>query len=311
MAASRSLRRARFARAGWWLALGVAIVPLKPGSKHLQPGFGPRQACITDQDWARRWFLNTDANLGVVLGGSAGLVVADWDDAAAYRAWRATRGATVHTLTERTARGYHVFFFGAALPSAADSACEFKTSGACLVAPSIHPSGARYRVVHPAPIATLDGSTARSLFPFLSAATDPQRPDTATSPSRTPAPTGLPARGAQAGLIARIKAARPLLDELRHAGIELRPAGRNTLIGRCPFHDDHTPSLWVYADSGLWGCNRPDCPAAGTHDVINFRARWPCGIGPCRLLSAVRRIPQGWRSISNRAAIRQLADEFL
>jgi hypothetical protein len=41
----------------------------------------------------------------------------------------------------------------------------------------------------------------------------------------------------------------------------------------------------------LWGCNRPDCRAAGVHDVIDFRAFW-------------RRIP-------NRAAIRQLADEVL
>jgi len=283
MAASLLLRRAPFARACWWLALGIAILPLKPRSKHLQPGFGSRQTSITDRDDARRWFLDSNANLGVVLGGPTGLVVADWDDASAYLHWSASLGASVRSLTEQTARGYHVFFFTETrLSSAADSACEFKTSGACAVAPSIHPSGTRYSVVYPDPITTLDSSTARSLFPFLSAASHPKPPPDPTSSS-------LPIT--QTSLIARIKAACPILHELTSAGIELRPAGRNTLVGRCPFHDDHTPSLWVYPDTGLWGCNRPDCLAAGTHDVINFRARW--------------------RSISNQAAIRELADEYL
>ncbi len=274
------MRAARFARACWWLALGVALVPLKPRSKHLQPGFGPHQTTLTQHHHARRWFLNTAANLAVVLGGARGLSVADWDDAAAYLQWRATRGAEVHTLTEQSARGYHLFFWAPDLPSAAARGCELKTTGACAVAPSRHPSGAYYRVLYPAPIATLDPSTAHALFPFLSAGPYPKPPSNPVSPSQP-----------QTGLVARIKAARPILHELRDAGIRLRPAGPHTLVGRCPFHDDHAPSLWVYPHTDLWGCNRPDCLAAGTHDVINFRARW--------------------LAISNQAALRQLALEYL
>ena len=168
------------------------------------------------------------------------------------------------------------------MPSATDSACEFKTGGACAVAPSIHPSGARYRVAHPAPITTLDSRTARSLFPFLSAVSQPRVPLDSARPFPSPTPTSL---------ISQIKAVCPILDELRSVGLELRLAGPDTIVCRCPFHNDHIHSVWVYPDKGLWGCNRRDCPAAGTHDVINFRALW--------------------RSISNRAAIRQLADEYL
>jgi len=280
--AAHAWRWARFIRACWWLALGIAILPLKPRSKHLQPGFGPRQARVIDQQSARRWFLNTDANLGLVLGDSPGLVVADWDDASAFHAWRAALGATVDSLTERTARGYHVFFFAPALPSAADRTCELKTHGACMVAPSLHPAGIRYHVTCPAPIATLDAVTAYSLFPFLSQASAAPAPLALARPTPTQV---------QTGLVGRIKAARPILDELRAVGIALRSGGQGTLVGCCPFHADHAPSLWVYPDRGLWGCNRPDCLAAGAHDVINFRARW-CGI-------------------SNQAAIRQLAHEFL
>jgi hypothetical protein len=254
-------------------------LPLKPRSKHLQPGFGPRKARISDPAFARKWFLNTNANIGVVLGGTSRLLVADWDDAQTYLLWRSSVGAAVDTLIERTARGYHAFFFGTVLPSAALNHCEFKSSGACMVSPSIHPSGFVYRVIDHAPIASIDALTARRLFPFLS------KSQPRTSPKLE---TSIPTAG---GVIARIKTARSTLDEMISAGITLQPAGPNTLVGLCPFHDDHSPSLWLNPQSNLWGCNRPDCPATGTHDIINFRALF-CGI-------------------SNRAAIKLLAAEFL
>jgi len=281
MTSHAALRLARFRRACWWLRLGVPLLPLKPRSKHLQPGFGPHKAHIADVAHARKWFLNTDANLGVLLGDPTGLVVADWDDERSYLRWRASLGAAVSTLAERTPRGVHLFFFAPPLRSAAGEGCELKTCGACAVAPSIHPSGRRYRLLHPAPIAPLDPALAHALFPFLSDRVAPRLPRDARR-CRAAAP---------AGLVARIKAARPTLAEMRDAGLLLSPGGPHTLVGRCPFHDDHAPSLWLYPDSSLWGCNRSDCRAAGVHDVINFRAFW--------------------RHISLRAAIRQLADEFL
>ena len=283
MSTRHTLRLARYFRACWWLALGVPVLPLKPRSKHLQPGFGPRKASISDPAWARKWFLNTNANLGVLLGGPAGLTVADWDDAPAYEAWRASLGASVDTLAESTPRGCHLFFFSNELPAAAANGCELKTSGVCTVSPSIHPSGAFYRVVDRSSILRIDVAQAHSLFPFLSDENQ-SMPSPASHSLVTPPPLGV-------GTVARLKAAHSTLDEMLDAGVELRPAGPNTLVGLCPFHDDHSPSLWLYPDSGLWGCNRPDCPAHGVHDVCNFRA--------LRF------------GISNRAAIRQLARQFL
>ena len=277
----RALRLARFRRACWWLSLGVLLLPLKPSSKHLQPGFGPHKAHISDASWARKWFLNTDANLGVLLGDPTGLVVADWDDHLAYHRWRASLGAAVSTLAERTSRGVHLFFFAPSLRYAAGDGCELKSQGVCTVAPSMHPSGRLYRPLTRPPIAILAPTVACSLFPFLSDQIEP-RPQDHSRRCRVPA---------SGGLVARIKAARPTLHEMHDAGVILIPGGLNTLVGRCPFHDDHAPSLWLYPNTGLWGCNRPDCRAAGVHDVINFRA-------------LTKRIP-------NRVAIRQLAAQFL
>jgi hypothetical protein len=282
------LKQRRFERACWWLDHGIEVVPIKPKSKELQPGYGSRKTRIADVVFASKWFLNTNANLGVVLGGNAGLVVADWDSVQDYEAWRNATGSMIDTLVEQTARGYHLFFSGENLASAIGDGCEFKTSGVCMVSPSVHPSGVIYHIVNNAPIASVDGEKARLLFPFLSEVYGQKERDglsTRTMPKRERVVPPCD------GVIARIKATRSIMDEMNATGVKLQPGGKNALVGLCPFHDDHSPSLWVNPESGLWGCNQPRCPAAGIHDVINFRA-----------------LKQG---ISNKAAIRQLADEFL
>ncbi|MBN1813649.1 MAG: bifunctional DNA primase/polymerase [Anaerolineae bacterium] len=284
-----SLDRARYRRALWWLDRGVELVPLKARSKVIQRGYGPRKAHIQDARAAEAWFLKAGANLAVVLGATRGLIIADWDDVEDYAAWRDTSGAQVDTLTERTARGYHAFFFGEGLPSAVGDGCEFKASGVCTVSPSVHPTGALYQIVHYVPIARLGHQEACTFFPFLreTLARRAERQQRYSASTKTPVKQGIRGEGS---VVTRIKAARSTVEEMEAAGIVLRPAGENTLVGLCPFHDDHRPSLWVYTHNGLWGCNHPGCKAAGLHDVINFRA-----------------LVQG---ISNSAAIQQLAREL-
>ncbi len=285
MKTEQSLRYARYERACWWLGQGVHVVPLKPGSKQLQPGYGSQSAQITQVDGARKWFMNTDANLGVALGGAVSLAVADWDNLADYESWQATMDTELETQTERTARGYHIFYRGVDLVSSTGLGCEFKTRGVCMVSPSVHPSGMIYQVVNNAPIATIDNGLACVLFPFLSKSRPVGKLIGGTRSVR--ASTSQMGHGA----VAQIKQVRPILDEMKAAGIRLHQCGETTLVGLCLFHLDHSPSLWVNPKSGLWGCNAPGCPAFGTHDVINFRALQ--------------------RGISNREAIQQLTQEFL
>lgn len=284
------LRQARYQRACWWLAQDVDLVPLKPRSKQIQPGYGVTKAHITTSAFAAKWFQNTDANLGVVLGPPTGLAVVDWDDPQTYRNWLDTTGATVTTLTEQTARGYHSFFFVKELPSGASPGYEFKTRGVCMVSPSRHSSGAVYQIIKEAPILTLDEEETLTLFPFLSERLRQKfgNGNEKTVVDRLFKKEGLSAR---ASVIARIKAARSIVDEMQATGLDLQWGGKQTLVGLCPFHDDHSPSLWANPESGLWGCNKPTCPATGIHDVINFRALT--------------------RNISNNAAIKQMASEFL
>src|SRR5256885_2614633 len=53
--------------------------------------------------------------------------------------------------------------------------------------------------------------------------------------------------------IERIKSEVSVADLARRRGIELRGHGEN-LIGLCPFHDDHEPSLVITPAKNLWNC---------------------------------------------------------
>ena len=53
--------------------------------------------------------------------------------------------------------------------------------------------------------------------------------------------------------IERVKRANDLVELVRGRGIELKRKGKQ-LVGKCPFHDDHVPSLIVDPKKQLWNC---------------------------------------------------------
>ena len=68
--------------------------------------------------------------------------------------------------------------------------------------------------------------------------------------------------------IEAIRARHPIAHAVAGAGVELRRSGRR-LIGLCPFHEDRTPSLVIYAESGRYFCF--GCDSGG--DVFDFVGR--------------------------------------
>lgn len=52
----------------------------------------------------------------------------------------------------------------------------------------------------------------------------------------------------------RIKSQVKVEDLCREYGIELKRMGPDNLMGKCPFHDDHTPSFGVTPSKNLWNC---------------------------------------------------------
>ena len=70
--------------------------------------------------------------------------------------------------------------------------------------------------------------------------------------------------------IERLKLTVSLERLVEAAGIGLKPHGKDR-IGRCPFHDDRTPSLVISPKANLWHCLGA-CQAGGS--VIDWVMRW-------------------------------------
>ena len=76
--------------------------------------------------------------------------------------------------------------------------------------------------------------------------------------------------------LARLKRETDLAALVRAKGVELKPHGGGHLAGRCPFHDDKTPSFIVTPGKNLFHCL--GCGAGGSvidflmkHDGLSFR----------------------------------------
>ena len=67
----------------------------------------------------------------------------------------------------------------------------------------------------------------------------------------------------------RIKSQVTVEDLCRDYGIELTRMGPDNLMGRCPFHDDQTPSFGVTPSKNLWNC----LAGCGGGDVIELVMR--------------------------------------
>lgn len=94
----------------------------------------------------------------------------------------------------------------------------------------------------------------------------------AATPKKTRRGRAQAARDEAIALIHKAKEASPITSVIG-ASIPLKRVG-SVWMGRCPFHDDHHPSLAVYADGRdpHWHCF--GCPAAANHgDVVDWVQR--------------------------------------
>lgn len=201
--------------------------------------------------WANRWPL---CNIGLITG-YWGLCALDFDSEEAYFCWvdGPGRGIRGQTWTTRTARGYHVWFDVQGDPGESRSyVCGphevllRARGGYCIVPPSIHHTGARYRTVH-----KVEPWQVMDLQHYLN--------------GWEPKPTKRTKLGPVHSL-AREKITR--IEELIPIPEGSKPNGRGAYNVYCPFHDDDKPSAWVNVDQQRFGCNA--CWPGQWFDVINI-----------------------------------------
>ena len=148
-----------YAKRGW------RVLPLQPRAKHplasLVP-HGVKDATCDVERIAAWWGRCPNANIGVATGSASGIIVVDIDGEAGERSlMRLGDGPLPPTLTAQTGRGRHLYF---SLRNGEHVACarlapglDLKGEGGYVcAAPSIHPSGKRYRfapgAASPAPL---------------------------------------------------------------------------------------------------------------------------------------------------------------
>jgi hypothetical protein len=261
-----------FVVAHLWLSRGFKLLPCQPGTKRLVKSFGPVAGRVLLAEDVNYWFRDRGANLAVIAGPDS--IILDFDQVEIYESWAAGWPDLAGSYCENTPRGgRHVFLSliepGGLVVPGLIRGVEVKRF--CMVHPS-KIGGGTYDILNPGPIFNVSVETVKkSLEPFF-------EPGQSNQPDTTGKPGGLPraSHGVNNGLrqnrgiLARVKAAWPILEYLAYFEPRLRLEGKGEWLScLCPWHDDHNPSMRINTVTNTWRCF-----ACGSHgDVVNWHAR--------------------------------------
>lgn len=153
-----------------YVELGWSLIPVKRGTKKPTRNWKPYHKAPATEGILRGWFGKPSGRgIAVILGNvSGGVVCRDFDNMAAYESWAAAFPDLARTLpTVATARGRHVYCRADVSQIASHSKSgnahiidfgdgELRGGGICVLPPSTHETGKRYRWIIP-----LDGNLMR------------------------------------------------------------------------------------------------------------------------------------------------------
>ena len=278
--------------AGFWLSQDIAVIPIEFLSKRPIVRWLEYTERLPTGDEINSWFQNSMRNLGVITGWE-NLVVIDFDEFAQYECWKAwcrNEGGEVLRILETTrivltARGAHVYLHteqkteNMKLPGI-DILAQRKY---VLAPPSVHPSGAKYRIfrdVLPAQAGTIEdvlpvewvkhqdcsktlkNGSERALSESAHFDTDLDPFEIAENPD---------VEYFGQNLISDIRSRFRIEDFFPDRISSDRGAGR-WFLARCPLHDDRNPSLSIDVKNQVCSC-RAGCNDGRSLDVINLFAQ--------------------------------------
>ena len=265
--------------AEFWLNLGIATIPIRYRDKRPAiSSWKQYQRQLPSHTELAKWFYSPYTNIAVITGWK-NLAVVDFDDDTEYEKWalwiarRRIYRYVRQTLTVKTSRGYHVYVTtsqpaqNAKLPG-----IDIKASGGyVLTPPSVHPSGAQYKIVSGDLPVRIDALS--DILPPELLAQYTEQPKTVIAPRITLSASDDPWAQAEQpfepsdNLIQRIK------DHYRIESFfpDIYYRGGGWAMARCPFHDDRNPSLWLNTERQICGCFA-GCTTL-PYDVIDLYAR--------------------------------------
>ena len=241
----------------WW-ENDIPVVPVKYMTKiPLRPWrrwVGKKQPKPILETWFKNLY---PCNLGVVL--SNGLCVVDFDNPFSYQSWIDNKPHLAQSYTVNTGRGRHVYLWleKEEYYTYHFDGGELKCNGIVVAPPSIHPSGRTYseasefsRILGVAGVDDIGVKIlGRDELPNWSEEIKPRQNK-----------EGL-------GTVDAIKSVYNI-GQFLSGYTDLKSLGDGTYVGICPFHDDSTPSLRVWAAENRCYCYAPHCVAHRRVDVI-------------------------------------------
>lgn len=258
---------------------GISVIPVGYRSKVPRIPWTIYRKRLPRLDELTDWFDGCDSNLGVVCG-FGGLAVLDFDSEDAYDIWRVYNlsnpiGVEVDRTSYAvlTSRGRHVYvYLDEPVSNMPLGFMDVKGLGGYVLAPpSIHPTGYKYcaapgnrneivrvpGIRHILPAAWIEG---RRLAPA--------QVQTVKVDLNQAAAWDIANSGRLSNPVAAIKQWLRIEDILP-GGVR---AGRtDTIMVRCPFHDDRNPSFWINTKSQICGCYAGCTPRP--MDAIDLYAR--------------------------------------
>lgn len=262
-----------FVAAHLWQARGWQTIPAQPDTKRLVRGFGVYLDKVISGDEVEYWFRARKANLAVIAPPDA--LVLDFDIPEVYFRFAASWPELATSYTEETPRGgRHVFVRTLEpVPSGLVLTPGIEVKRFVLVYPSTV-RGRAYKIGHGE---ILQGNVWQALKGFVVEGSGKPQSTTSAHAYALPSVTqgGKNGNGEKGGIISEVKAHLPIVVYLQQFEPELFLTGRGKslasrwLQGRCPWHEDHHPSLWVDTERNTWGCH--SCGAHG--DVVNWHAK--------------------------------------
>lgn len=271
-----------FVRAMKWREVGVPTIPLKYMSK--RPIIKWKQY-VDDpaKPYELKRFFSNGSNLGVVCGGSFGLVVVDFDDKNGYPNFVEKLSGIAKTVFEKTyrvetPRGMHVYLRCGGVSTRIDTENKIDVKGesSYVVAPcSMHSSGVPYTDVgefDPENILKIPKPILDSMFPEKEKKVNVDWDSYAAQDNDN----GMFPNPYED--INEIRRANPILRYVMdYTSMFPERGGSEYWKGKCPLptHNDKDPSFWVNVRLGICGCfgncvlNEKPTDVIGLHALIH------------------------------------------
>ncbi len=246
-----------------WLNLGIATIPIGYRSKRPDLAALLRTGDVDENErpiWGRmkddlptvqnlgEWFKPSLQNIAVVCGWQ-NLVIVDFDNLFAHEMWSALYVDYTKTYTVATGKGFHLYFYVDNLPERTLKwwGGDVKSTGYCLVPPSTHPNGNKYKATNNSPIMKI--GNIHEILPEELFTNHVNSKPLNNAPSVAYDPYA-PRAKAASGQFAEVNKRVRILDMFPDAR-----GGRDGWYSvKCVLHDDSNNSAWINDSKNRYGC---------------------------------------------------------